>query len=69
AEAWQEGEEDTPVRLGPGDSIAIPVGMRHSFRTFGDKTMKLLGIHSNPERVVNYRDLESKEHGYPVLEK
>jgi hypothetical protein len=28
----------------------------------------LLGIHSNPERVVNYRDLESKEHGYPALD-
>jgi mannose-6-phosphate isomerase-like protein (cupin superfamily) len=69
AEVWQEGEEDTPVCLGPGDSIAIPVGMQHSFRTVGDKPMKLLGIHSNPERVVNYRDLESKQHGYPVLEK
>lgn len=68
ADAWQEGEEDTPVRLSPGDSIAIPAGMWHSFRTAGDSTLKLLGIHSNPERVVNYRDLQSKEHGYPVLD-
>ena len=56
------------MRLRVGDSIAIPVGMPHSFRTVGDKTMRLLGIHSNPERVVNYAEGETREHGYPVLD-
>ena len=65
-DAWQKGED--PVRLKVGDSIAIPVGMRHSFRTVGDKTMRLLGIHSNPERVVNFAEGETREHGYPVLD-
>ena len=65
-DAWQEGEG--PVRLTSGDSIAIPIGMKHSFRTVGNKTMRLLGIHSNPDRVVNYLDGETREHGYPVLD-
>lgn len=65
-DAWQEGQD--PVRLTAGDSIAIPIGMKHSFRTVGNKTMRLLGIHSNPDRVVNYLDGETREHGYPVLD-
>ena len=65
-EGEMEGED--PVRLTAGDSIAIPIGMKHGFRTVGNKTMRLLGIHSNPDRVVNYLDGETREHGYPVLD-
>jgi len=66
-EAWLEGGEDAPVRLGPGDSVALPAKVPHSFRTVGDKTMKLLGIHSSSNRTVNYLDRETDDDGYPIL--
>lgn len=68
AEAWLEGEEDDPVALGPGDCIALPADVPHAFRVVGDEPMRLLGIHANPDRVVNYLDGESDAEGYPVLE-
>jgi mannose-6-phosphate isomerase-like protein (cupin superfamily) len=67
-EAWLEGGEDDPVRLGPGDSVALPADVPHAFRTAGDQTLRLLGIHSSPERIVNYLDIESDADGYPVLD-
>ena len=30
--------------------------------------MRLLGIHSNPDRVVTYLDRKSDASGYPVLD-
>ncbi len=68
-EAWLEGGEDDPVRLGPGDSVALPANIPHSFRTVGDQTMRLLGIHSSSDRTVNYLDRETDENGYPILYK
>lgn len=52
-EAYLEGQEDTPMRLGPGDMIALPACAPHVFRTFGDQTLRLLGIHASPQRIVN----------------
>ena len=66
-EAWLEGGENDPVRLGPGDSVALPANVPHSFRSVGDQEMRLLGIHSSPDRTVNYLDLESDDNGYPIL--
>jgi mannose-6-phosphate isomerase-like protein (cupin superfamily) len=68
AEAWLQGGEADPVRLEAGDCIALPPEIPHSFRTVGDKPMRLLGIHSNPHRVVNYLDRKSDASGYPVLD-
>jgi len=68
AEVWMQGEEDRPSRLGPGDCVALPANLPHSFRTVGDKPMRLLGIHANPERVVNYLEIKSDASGYPVLD-
>ncbi|MGK0170802.1 MAG: quercetin dioxygenase-like cupin family protein [Gammaproteobacteria bacterium] len=65
AEAWLEGEEATPTKLGPGDCIALPPNIPHSFRTVGDEPMRLLGIHSSATRIVEYKDRESDERGYP----
>jgi len=56
AEAWVEGEEDRPVRLEVGDTIAMPPDTPHSFRVVGDRRMRLLGTHVSPKRIVNYRD-------------
>jgi quercetin dioxygenase-like cupin family protein len=56
AEAWVEGQEDRPVRLEKGDTIAMPPGVPHSFRVVGDQPMRLLGTHASPRRIVDYRD-------------
>ena len=66
-EAWLDGGENDPVQLSPGDSVALPANVPHSFRTVGDQTMKLLGIHSSPDRTVNYLDRETDNSGYPTL--
>lgn len=68
AEAWLEGEEDAPVSLKAGDCIALPPNKPHSFRTVGDKTMRLLGIHHSSERIVDYKDQVAGVDGYPVLD-
>lgn len=52
-EAWLEGQEASPVRLGAGDMITLPACTPHVFRTFGDQTLRLLGIHASPVRIVN----------------
>ena len=56
AEAWVEGQEDRTVLLRKGDTIALPPNVPHSFRVVGDETMRLLGTHVSPHRIVNYRD-------------
>lgn len=68
-EAWLEGGEDEPIRLGTGDSVALPADIPHAFRTAGDKTLRLLGIHSSSERTVHYRDSEIDENGVPHVYK
>jgi len=52
-EAWVEGHQDEPNRLGVGDMIALPANTPHVFRNPGPATLRLLGIHHSPERVVN----------------
>ena len=52
-EAILEGQEDTPARLGPGDMIALPAQAPHLFRTFGEGTLRILGIHASPTRIVH----------------
>ena len=51
--AFLEGQEDNPSRLGPGDMIALPACAPHVFRTHGDQTLRILGIHASPARIVN----------------
>ncbi len=48
-EAFLEGQEATPVRLGPGDMITLPACTPHVFRTFGDRTLRILGTSCVPE--------------------
>lgn len=52
-EAWVEGREGEPARLGVGDMIALPANTPHVFGNPGPATLRLLGIHHSPERVVN----------------
>lgn len=67
AEAWMIDEPEKVLRLKPGDMIALPPNQAHSFRVVGDKTMRLLGIHHSPDRIVNYLETQSDDQGYPVL--
>lgn len=68
AEAWLQDQEDAPIVLDAGDCIALPANVPHTFRVVGDAPMRLLGIHHNPDRIVNYLDGESDANGYPVLD-
>lgn len=52
-EAWTEGREDTPQRLGPGEMIVLPAGTPHVFRNPGPAVLRILGIHASPTRIVN----------------
>ena len=52
-EAFLEGQHDRPALLGPGDMISLPACAPHLFRTHGDQTLRILGIHASPVRIVN----------------
>ena len=56
AEAWIDGEEDAAVTLRKGDTIAIPPETPHSFRAVGTQTLRFVGTHASPRRIVNYAD-------------
>ena len=68
AEVWLQGEEDKPHRLKAGDCVALPPDIPHSFRVVGDKTMRLLGIHSSPTRISTYFDRKADANGYPIVD-
>jgi mannose-6-phosphate isomerase-like protein (cupin superfamily) len=52
-EAWLEGQDDCPARLGPGDMIALLACVPHIFRNAGSEQLRLLGIHGSPTRIVH----------------
>ena len=54
AEAWLVGKEDEMVRLLPGDTITLPANQSHIFRAVGEQTLRLLGTHLSPQRIVNF---------------
>ena len=55
-EAWLVGSEDEKTVLEAGDTIVLPPGKPHIFRTEGDQTLRLLGTHLSPQRVVDFTD-------------
>ena len=63
AEAWLVGKEDAKVRLEPGDTIVLPAHQPHIFRVAGDNTLRLLGTHISPQRIVNYSDGDTEVMG------
>jgi quercetin dioxygenase-like cupin family protein len=54
-EAWLDGEEAMVV-LAPGVTISIPAGRVHGFRVVGDQPLVTYGIHTFPQRIVNFKD-------------
>lgn len=67
-EVWLAGGEADALRMTEGDCVALPANVPHSFRTVGDRRMRLLGIHVSATRVVNYLDRQTDADGYPVLD-
>jgi quercetin dioxygenase-like cupin family protein len=66
AEAWIDGQDESRVLLGRGDTIALPPNVPHAFRVVGDRELRLLGTHASPRRIVQYKDpaIESDPRGY-----
>jgi len=56
AEAWIDGRPESAVVLRKGDTIAVPPETPHAFRVVGDQTLRLLGTHVSPRRIVHYKD-------------
>src|SRR5881394_131139 len=54
-EAWLDGEEGT-IPMARGVTISIPANTVHGFRVLGDEPLVTYGIHTNPKRIVNYKD-------------
>ena len=61
AEAWLDGRESEAVTLRRGDTMAIPPDTPHAFRVVGDETLRLLGTHASPKRIVAYKDGASSD--------
>ena len=55
-EAWLVGDETALQTLQAGDMISLPAEAPHAFRNPGPGTLRLLGIHNNPTRIVHYLD-------------
>jgi mannose-6-phosphate isomerase-like protein (cupin superfamily) len=67
AEAWIDGREDEAVTLRKGDTMAIPPDTPHAFRVVGGETLRLLGTHASPKRIVHYKDgAASDARGYRI---
>ena len=65
AEAWIDGRPESLVVLRKGDTIAVPPETPHAFRVVGGETLRLLGTHVSPKRIVNYQDgVASDPRGY-----
>lgn len=67
-EVWLQGGEAEALTLSEGDCVVLPANVPHSFRTVGERRMRLLGIHASATRVVNYLDRQTDADGYPILD-
>ena len=56
AEAWMIDAEEEKTVLKAGDTIVLPAHQAHAFRVVGNQTLRLLGTHMSPQRVVHYAD-------------
>ena len=67
--AWMSGRE-SEGRLGKaGDVFEFPPNQPHAFRTEGNKTLKVLGVHCSPVRIVHFVDASLVfKNGYQVLD-
>jgi len=60
-----EGRDGESQTLQAGDMVALPPGIPHAFRNSGTTTLRILGIHTSPERVVEFSDgTRTGAHGF-----
>lgn len=60
-----EGRENDVKHLGTGDMVALPPHIPHVFGNAGTRTLRIMGIHTSPERVVNFSDgTKTAGHGF-----
>jgi mannose-6-phosphate isomerase-like protein (cupin superfamily) len=66
-EAWLERQDGDPAHLGPGEMIALPTCTPHLFRNAGDTTLRIIGIHASPTRIVHRIEAQNtkKVHSAP----
>ena len=65
ATVYLEGREHAAQTLGAGDMIALPPDIPHVFGNAGGRSLRILGIHASPERVVNLADgTRTGAHGF-----
>ena len=51
-----------------GDTVEIQAGAWHGFRAHGDETLRIMGIHASPKRIVEYRERVAVDtRGYRVV--
>ena len=58
-EAWlvnSAGGEAGTIPMTQGVTISIPANTVHGFRVLGEEPLVTYGIHTNPKRIVNYKD-------------
>ena len=51
-EAWQ-GDETSPVAIGPGSTLVSPANVPHGFRNTGTTPMRSYGVHASPKRITH----------------
>ena len=55
-EAWLVANEDEKFLMNPGDTITLPANQLHIFRVAGSSTLRILGTHVSPQRIVDFGD-------------
>ena len=65
ATVYLEGREHAAETLRAGDMVALPPDIPHVFGNAGSRTLRILGIHTSPERVVKRADgARTGAHGF-----
>ena len=66
---YLEGREDEIQHLGPGDIVALPPHIPHVFGTSGEQPLRILGIHTQADRIVNFTDgTRTAAHGFATTD-
>lgn len=64
AVVYLEGGENAVETLAAGDMVALPAEIPHVFGNAGNRTLRILGIHTSPERIVKLAaDAATGDHG------
>ncbi len=57
------------VALQKGDTVELQPGVWHAFTTSSTEVTRLLGIHTSPERIVNYKSgVKTDSRGFRIEE-